>query len=92
MKRKLYAVCPKCGRRAAIISHRWDWNNEEDIVLVKCTCGRTEMPYRESNILPVDISSPYMKENNFDLLIPPGWEKDQRALWNKVGRCLMAAW
>ena len=64
----------------------------EDIVTVKCTCGRTEMPYRESNILPVDISSPYMKENNFDLLIPPGWEKDQRALWNKVGRCLMAAW
>ena len=92
MTRELYAVCPKCGKRARIQSHRWDWEREEDMVLVKCTCGRAEMPYRESNILPVDINNPYLKENNFDLLIPPAWAADRYNLWNKIGKCLMATW
>ena len=92
MVRELYAVCPKCRKRARIQSHRWDWDQDEDIVLVKCTCGCAEMPYRESNILPVDLNNPYMKENNFDLLIPPGWEGDRYEMWNKIGKCLMATW
>ena len=92
MTRELYAVCPKCGRRAKILSHRWDWNEDQDIVTVKCICGRAEMPYRESNILTVDLNNPYMKQNNFDLLIPPGWEADKYNLWNKVSKCLTASW
>ncbi len=92
MVRELYAVCPKCGKRARIQSHRWDWDRDEDIVIVKCVCGRAEMPYRESNILPIDSCNPFIKENNFDLLIPPEWVEDQYNLWNKIGKCLMATW
>lgn len=92
MTRELYAVCPKCGMRARSQSHRWDWERDEDVVLVKCTCGKSEMPYRESNILPVDLNNAFVKENNFDLLIPPAWAADRYNMWNKIGKCLMATW
>jgi len=87
MERKLYAVCPRCGNRAAITKTVWDWDGEQDIALVKCTCGTSRMPCTESRIIKVDIPNPYMHEenNHFDLLVPPGWN-DQ--MWNRIKNSL----
>ena len=85
MERKTYAVCPRCGRRAEITKIIWDWDGEQDIALIKCVCGRSQLPYLESRILHIDLHNPYMKEAHFDLLVPPGWDD---SMWSKVSACL----
>ena len=85
MERKMYAVCPCCGRRATITKFIWSWNDEQDLALIKCECGsRSQMPYAEHRVLHIDINDPYVKNQNdahFDLLIPQGWNEK---MWNKV--------
>ncbi len=86
MDRKLYAVCPICGKRATITKFFWDWDTDQDIANVKCECGsRSRIPYTESRILHVDLNNPYMKETHFDLLLPQGWNEE---MWNKVSACI----
>ncbi len=81
MDRPLYAVCPRCGRRAKITKFFWDWEEDETIALIKCTCGKSQMYYAESRVLQIDLVNPYMHEEHFNLLVPPGWNRD---MWNKV--------
>ena len=92
MKRELYAVCPRCGNKARIVSHRWDWDAEQDYVRVKCTCGGSEVPYSENRVIQIDLNNPYMQQDHFDLLIPVGWDTDRYEMWNKIGKCLMLNW
>ncbi len=85
MKRKLYAACPRCGMRAEISKMVWDWDRDQNIALVKCSCtGKPQrVPYSESRVMKVDLVNPYMHEenNHFDLLLPLGWTED---MWNKL--------
>ena len=90
MKKELFAVCPRCGKRARIVSYRWDWYRGESIAQIRCTCGRSEMPYEESRVIPVDIRDPYQPREQFDLLIPESWVLGN--MWNKIGQCLMDTW
>ena len=80
MKRTLYAVCPRCGSRAKITKFIWDWDKDENIALIQCTCGKSQMYYAESRVLKIDLDGPYMHEAHFDLLVPPGWDQE---MWNK---------
>ena len=86
MERVLYAACPRCGKRADIVSHYWNWDLDMDVCRVKCECGMSEIPYSESRIIPVDVRNPYLRQENFDLLIPEGYDRDN--LWNKISKCL----
>ena len=79
MDRPLYAGCPRCGMRARIEKTYWDWDQDEDIAVVKCkNCGRSRYPYRESRIVHLDYWNPGAGPENshYDLLIPPGWTED----------------
>ena len=89
MERKLYAVCPGCGKRAKIVSHRWDWDADRDFAKVKCSCGTREVPFDEDRIVEIDLNNPYMEQAHFRLLMPAGME--ERA-WTKIGGCLMHSW
>ena len=85
MEKLPYAVCPRCGMRAVITGTIHDWEGEEEIALVKCHCGRSQVPLLESRIIHIDLgNSPYRKDH-FDLLLPPGWTKD---MWDRISRCL----
>ena len=42
MERKLYAVCPKCGKRAGVTGIRWDWDAQQDFAKLRCVCGTAE--------------------------------------------------
>lgn len=88
MERRLFAVCPRCGGKARIFSHRWDWEFDQDFALVRCECGIFEAPYSESRVVEIDFPSPYLKENHFLLLIPPGWDRGD--LQEKGSKCLEA--
>ena len=90
MAKELFAVCPRCGRRAKVVSFRISWEFEEKIAQVQCLCGRSEIPYSPRRVLPVDLNNPYMREQHFDLLLPVYLGRDN--LWNKIGQCLMASW
>ena len=81
MGRPLFAVCPRCGNRADLTKIIRDREEEESIALIRCTCGRSQMVFTESRILHIDLDNPYMRENHFDLLLPPGWTKD---MWNRI--------
>ncbi len=83
MKRPLYAACPRCGNRAEIIKMIWDWDNDQNLALVKCRCGTSQVPYSESRVLKIDLPNPYMHDenNHFDLLVPPGWNEEK---WEKI--------
>lgn len=84
MKRELYAFCPKCCKRAKIIKFVWDWDGEQSVAIVKCSCGKWPLPYSESRVLKIDFDNCYMHEAHFDLLVPPGWNQD---MWNKLSKC-----
>ena len=88
MERELYAVCPRCGRRARIISHRWDWAQEQDYLGILCACGKSEVPYDEDRVRDVDLRSPYLPEEYFRILIPADWESRKIT----VGCCPMGSW
>ena len=85
MNRPLYAACPLCGNRAEIKKMIWDWDNDQNIALVKCKCSgkMQQVPYSESRVLKIDFLDPYMHEenNHFDLLVPPGWNEEN---WRKI--------
>ena len=85
MNRPLYAVCPRCGKRAKITSTARGRDEDEKIAQVKCTCGTAQLPYREGQILKIDLNNPYMQEDHYDLIIPPGWDRN---MWNKVSAVL----
>ena len=87
MKRPLYAFCPRCGNRAEITKLIWDWDRDQNIVLVKCRCGKSQLPYSESRVLKIDLNNPYMHEemNHFDLLVPADWNREK---WEKIQKCL----
>ena len=89
MERELFAVCPRCGKRARIISHRWDWDEGQDYALAQCSCGRYEVPYDEGRVVEIDLDNPYMPEEHFRLLMPVN--RDSR-MWTTVGGCLMENW
>ena len=57
--------------------------NDQNIALVKCQCGRSQVPYSESRVLQIDLPNPYMHDenNHFDLLVPPGWNEEK---WQKI--------
>ena len=90
MDNQVYALCPRCGKRARIISHRWDWDQDQDYAQLRCDCGRSELPYLESRIIDINLRNPYMKQCRFRLLIPPGLDRDN--MWNKIGKCLTDSW
>ena len=90
MEKELYAVCPKCGKRAKILSCRWDWDAEQDFAKVKCACGTWEVPFDENRIVDIDLNNPYMEITHFRLLMPAGMENN--GVWNKIGGCLMRSW
>ncbi len=90
MKRELFAVCPRCGKRAGILSYRWDWDREQDYAKIRCVCGISEVPFDENRIVDIDLDNPYMEEAHFRLLMPAGAEKN--GVWNKIGGCLMRSW
>ena len=85
MNRPLYAVCPSCGNKAAVRKFSWNGEEEETHAVIRCICGRYQVPYSVSRVLPVDLCNPYMPEEHFDLLIPAEWDRD---LWNRISRCL----
>ena len=85
MNRPLYAVCPRCGKRAKITGTARGRDEDEKIAQVKCTCGTAQLPYREGQILRIDLNNPYMQEDHYDLIIPPGWDRN---MWNKVSAVL----
>ena len=86
MERKMYAVCPCCGRRATITKFIWSWDDEQDLALTKCECGsHSQVPYAEHRVLHVDLNNPYLKETQFDLLLPQGWNEK---MWAKVSACI----
>ena len=85
----VYAVCPRCYKRAVIVSHRWDWDRDQDYAVLKCGCGRSEVPFDEGRVLDIDLNNPYMEETHFKLLIPQNYDYD--GMWNKIGGCLMAS-
>ena len=76
MDRKLYAACPRCGRRAEIRKFIWDWDEDVSFAQVRCVCGDSQIPYAERRVLKIDIKEAFLKEDHFDLLVPPGWEYD----------------
>ena len=83
MNRPLYAVCPSCGNKAAVRKFSWD-GKEETHAVIRCVCGRYQVPYAQNRVLPIDLCNPYMPEEHYDLLIPAGWDND---LWNRISRC-----
>lgn len=89
MERTLYAVCPCCGKRAKIASHRWDWNEGQDFAQVKCSCGTREVPFDQERIVDIDLDNPYMEQTHFRLLMPAGMQAET---WNMIGGCLMESW
>ena len=89
MEKELIAVCPRCGMRAKIVSTRYDWDRDETMARLKCSCGCSEVPYLESRILDVDLRNPYLKETHFRVLIP---EQMDEQTWDKIGRCLSDRW
>ena len=90
MSREIYAICPRCGKRAVIVSHRWDWDADRDMARLKCICGSAEVPFEESRVLDINLNNPYVKQTQFKLLIPAGYDRED--LWNKIGNCLMMGW
>ena len=76
MSEIIYAVCPRCGKRAAILSCRYDWDRDQDYARLKCACGKAEVPFAESRIRDVDLCNPYLKEERFRILIPEDWNED----------------
>ena len=89
MERKLYAVCPKCGKRAGVISIRWDWDAQQDFAKLRCVCGTAEVPFDENRVVDIDLDNPYMEQTHFRLLMPVGMEE---RTWNMIGGCLMHTW
>ena len=85
MNRPLYAVCPRCGKRAKITGTARGRDEDEKIAQVKCTCGTAQLPYREGQILKIDLNNPYMQEDHYDLIIPTGWDRN---MWDKVSAVL----
>ena len=57
MNRPLYAVCPRCGKRAKITGTARGRDEDEKIAQVKCTCGTAQLPYREGQILKIDLNT-----------------------------------
>ena len=91
MERELFAVCPRCGKRARILSYRWDWDAQQDFAKVKCICGNVaEVPFDENRIVDIDLNNPYMAVTHFRLLMPAGM--DREGVWNEIGGCLMHSW
>jgi len=88
MIRILYAVCPRCGMRAAIEKVFWDWDQEQDLARIRCPdCGQTQVPYSGERIRHIGVD-PYLKEEPFDLLVPPDWDVHR---WDAFRKCL-ARW
>ncbi len=63
----------------------WDWDNDQNIALVKCECGKSQIPYSESRVLKIDSLDPFIhdEENHFDLLVPPGWTDEKWGIISK---------
>ena len=89
MEKEIIAICPRCGMRAKVVSIRYDWNKDEDLALLKCQCGKSEVPYFESRVLDVDLCNPYMREEHFRVLIPESMDENT---WSRISRCLTASW
>lgn len=89
MEKELIALCPRCGMRARILSYRYDWDRDETMARLKCTCGKSEVPFLESRVVDVDLRNPFMHEQHFRVLIP---EEMNTETWNKISRCLTADW
>ena len=85
MTRPLYAVCPRCGKRAKIIKFIRNDEEDERDALIKCTCGRYQIPYLEGQVVPIDLVNPYMKEDHYDLLIPAALTEE---MWNRISKSL----
>ena len=90
MTKEIYAVCPRCGKRARIVSYRWDWDAYESFAQVKCVCGKSEIPYDDDRVLDIDLNNPYMAETHYKLLFPRGWDTDRFDLWSRISECLTA--
>ena len=91
MEKELFAVCPRCGKRAKILSYRWDWDAQQDFAKIRCVCGNIcEVPFDENRIVDIDLNNPYMEVTHFRLLMPAGM--DREGVWNKIGGCLMRSW
>jgi len=88
-ERELFTVCPRCGKRAKVISHRWDWDRDQDFVTAKCGCGKFNASYDEGRVVDIDLDNPYMKQAHFKLLLPLNWDNN---MWTMVGGCLMESW
>ena len=80
MKRKLFAVCPRCGARAEITKTFRNRDGEPASALVKCGCTAKpqQVPYSVSRVMKVDLIRPSAADemNHYDLLLPPGWTED----------------
>ena len=85
----IIAICPRCGMRAKIVSHRYDWYRDEDMARLKCQCGKSEVPFLESRVVDVDLRDPYLKESRFRVLIP---ENMDEKTCSKISKCLTASW
>ena len=84
--RPLYAACPRCGTRADIRKRIWDGEEDLCYALVRCgRCGQSTVPYLEHRIVPVDLNNPYMPEEHYDLLLPPGWTPE---MWSRFSTVL----
>jgi len=78
MNRPMFAICFRCGKRARIVSRRYDWDTDEDICGIRCECGLySEAPLRESRILRIDVNDPYVENAHYDLLAPGSWETEE---------------
>ena len=89
MEKDIVAICSRCGKRAKVVSYRYDRDRDETMAQLKCTCGKTEVPFLESRVLDVDLCNPYMKEQHFRVLIPENMDEQT---WSRISRCLMAGW
>ncbi len=89
MEQTIYAVCPKCAKRAKILGYRWDWDAQQDFAKVKCMCGTHEVPFDENRVVEINLNNPYMELTRFRLRIPVNMNNET---WNRVGGCLMRSW
>ncbi len=86
MEQVIYAICPRCGKRARIIGHRWNWDEGQDYAQLICECGRSEVSFSENRVLDIDLNNPYMQESHFRILVPEYEDKDE--VWDRIGNCL----
>ena len=80
MKRKLFTLCPGCGRRVPVTKVIPGREDAQGTARVKCGCGQFEVPYSEYKVIRHTPDIPGEKAEPYDFLLPMGWDRE---MWEK---------